>query len=188
MSVNPRLLLLLVVVLGFALALKLGNPHRKYSTRQFWETATVASVADVPQKALAPGNKNGGVLMWAAMGARDPEILHALVARGADVNESDAIFGGTPISGAAGKSEHPEMIGMLKSLGADPNKRVGNGDTPAMVAARYNRTRGIIEALAAAGADMGIRNNEGHTVLQVARAHGNATVERALLAITPLER
>jgi ankyrin repeat protein len=57
-----------------------------------------------------------------------------------------------------------------------------------MVAARYNRTRGIIEALAAAGADLGIRNNEGHTALQVARAHGNATVERALLAITPVER
>jgi ankyrin repeat protein len=188
MSVNPRLILLLLAVLAFAGAWKLSNPYREYSTREFWEQATVATVTDVPQKALAPGNKNGGVLMWAAMGARDPEILRALVARGADVNESDPVFGGTPISAAAGKSRHPEMITMLKSLGADPNKRVSNGDTPAMVASKYNRTPGIIEALAAAGADMTIRNNDGHTVLYLARAHGNSPVEQALLALAPLER
>ncbi|HET9475798.1 MAG TPA: ankyrin repeat domain-containing protein [Steroidobacteraceae bacterium] len=187
MRVNPRLLLLLLAVVAVAAMVKLGNPHRKYSTREFWEQANVATVAEVPQQALAPGNRNGGVLMWAAMGANDPEILRALVARGADVNESDVMFGGTPMSAAAGKSEHPEMIGMLVSLGANPNKRVSNGDTPAMVASKYNRTRGIIEALAAAGADMSIRNNDGHDVLYLARAHQNETVERALLALTPVE-
>ena len=183
MRVNPRLLLLLLAVIAFAVTVKLANPHRKYSTREFWAEATVATVAEVPRKALAPGNKNGGVLMWAAMGAKDPEILRALVARGSDVNESDVMFAGTPMSAAAGKSEYPEMIGMLRSLGADPNKRVSNGDTPAMVAAKYNQTEGIIEALAEAGADMSIRNNDGHTVLFLSRAHKNETVENALLAL-----
>ncbi|HEX5161988.1 MAG TPA: ankyrin repeat domain-containing protein [Steroidobacteraceae bacterium] len=188
MRVDPKLLVLLLVVVAIAAVVRLGNPHRKYSTREFWETATVATVAEVPQKALAPGNKNGGVLMWASMGARDPEILRALVARGADVNESDVVFAGTPMSAAAGKSEHPEMIGMLAELGADPNKRVSNGDTPAMVASKYNRTPGIIEALAEAGADMSIRNHDGYDVLFLARAHQNDIVEQALMKLIPPER
>ena len=183
-----RLTLLAIATLAIAGLATFGNPHRKYSTRQFWEKATVASVAEVPQEALAPGNRNGSVLMWAAMGARDPEILRALVARGADPNESDVKFGGTPISAAAGKSEHPEMITMLESLGADPNKRLSNRNTPAMVAAKYNRTPGIIEALAAAGADMSLRNGDGHDVYYLARAHRNKVVEQALMKLTPPER
>ena len=181
MKASPKLLLLLAVVIAGAVVLKLWNPDRKYSTRQFWERATVASVADVPQRALARGNRNGGVLMWAAMGAKDPAILRALVARGADVNESDPVFGGTPMSAAAGKSEHPEMIAMLDELGADANKRVSNGQTPAMVAAQYNRTPGIIEALRAAGADLDARSADGRTALDFARQAGNDVVERALL-------
>jgi hypothetical protein len=116
-SVNPKLLIVLTVVLALALGLKVLIPHKKYSTRQFWETATVSTVASVPESALKPGNKNGTVLMWAAMGAQDPAILEALVARGADVNESDAIFGGTPLTAAAGKSDSPEMIATLVRLG-----------------------------------------------------------------------
>ena len=188
MRVNPKLLWLLVAVIAYAVATRLANPHRKYSTRQYWESATVAQVADVPQKALLPGNKNGSVLMWAAMGARDPEILRALVRRGAAINEADVVFGGTPMSAAAGKSAHPEMIAVLKSLGADPNQRVNNGETPAMVAAQYNQTPGIIEALAAAGADLTARDHQGRSALDLARATGNSTAERALMAAAPRER
>jgi ankyrin repeat protein len=179
--VNPKLLALLGAVILIALFVKLGNPHREYSTRQFWEKATVATVADVPQKALLRGNRNGSVLMWAAMGAKDPAILEALVERGADVDETDPVFSGTPMSAAAGKSSHPEMIGMLKKLGADPDKRVNNGETPAMVAAQYNRTPGIIEALREAGADLEARNAQGRTALDLAREAGNTVVEQALL-------
>src|SRR6186713_3131066 len=179
-SVNPKLLIALAAVALLALALKLANPHKKYSTRQFWETATVSTVASVPEKALKPGNKNGSVLMWAAIGAKDPAILRALVARGADVNEADAIFGGTPISGAAGKNNEPAMIEVLVSLGADVNKRVNNGETAAMVAAQYNTAAGVIEALKAAGADLAARNHQGKTALDLAREHENSTVEKAL--------
>ena len=182
-STNPKLLIALIAVVALSLGLKVINPHKKYSTQQFWETATVSTVATVPEKALKPGNKNGSVLMWAAMGAKDPAILKALVERGADVNESDAIFGGTPITGAAGKSDEPEMIQVLVSLGADVNKRVNNGETAAMVAAQYNKTSGIVEALDAAGADFGAKNNQGKTALDLAREHGNSTVEKALLAL-----
>ena len=183
MKANPKLLVLLAAVIALAVLLKVGNPYRKYSTQQFWERATVSSVAEVPQRALAPGNRNGSVLMWAAMGAKDPAILKALVQRGADVNESDPQFGGTPMSAAAGKSAHPEMILTLERLGADPDKRVNNGMTPAMVAAQYNRTPGIIEALQEAGADFDARSAQGKTALDYARESGNTVVEQALLAI-----
>jgi hypothetical protein len=55
-TVNPKLLIALVAVVALALVLKLINPHKKYSTRQFGEGDTVASV---PDKALKPGNQNG---------------------------------------------------------------------------------------------------------------------------------
>ena len=180
-SVNPKLVYALVGALALALFLKLSNPNKKYSTREFWETASVASVAGVPDRALKSGNPNGGVLMWAAMGAKDPAILKALVARGADVNESDLIFSGTPVSAAAGKSAHPEMIAMLLALGADVNKRVHDGQTPAMIAAQYNHTPGVIEALKAGGADMSAKDDEGQTALDFARRSGNPVVEQALL-------
>jgi ankyrin repeat protein len=180
-SVNPKLLYALVGVVALAIGLKLSNPYQKYSTRAFWESATVATVATVPEKVLKPGNPNGGVLMWAAMGAKDPAILKALVDRGADVNESDLIFNGTPVSAAAGKSARPDMITMLVSLGADVNKRVHNGETAAMIAAQYNQTPGIIEALKVAGVDLAARNNQGETALDLARLNRNATVEEALL-------
>lgn len=180
-SVNPKLLYALVGVVALAIGLKLSNPYKKYSTREFWETATVATVATVPEKVLKPGNPNGGVLMWAAMGAKDPAILKALVYRGADVNESDVIFNGTPVSAAAGKSTRPEMVTMLVSLGADVNKRVYNGETAAMIAAKYNQTPGIIEALKVAGADLATRDDQGETAMDLARLNGNATAEKALL-------
>jgi ankyrin repeat protein len=182
-SVNLKLLIALGAVLLLALGLKLANPDKKYSTQQFWESATVSTVTSVPEKALKPGNKNGSVLMWAAIGAKDPAILEALVARGTDVNESDVLFGGTPMTGAAGKNDEPAMIEVLVKLGADVNKRVNNGETAAMVAAQYNTAGGIIEALNAAGADLGAKNDQGKTALDLAREHGNATAEKALLAL-----
>lgn len=182
-SINPKLLIALAAVIALAIGLKVINPHKKYSTRQFWEAATVSTVASVPEKALQPGNKNGSVLMWAAMGAKDPAILQALVERGADVNESDVIFDGTPLSAAASENDRPEMIAALVSLGADVNKRVNNGETAAMLAAQYNTAPGIVEALWDAGADLGAENHQGKTALDLAREHKNATVEKALLAL-----
>ena len=180
-SVNPKLLYALLGALALAIFLHLSNPYKKYSTRAFWETAPVAAVAGIPEKALKSGNPNGSVLMWAAMGAKDPAILKALVDRGADVNESDSVFSGTPMSAAAGKSTHPEMIAMLVALGADVNKRVHNGETAAMIAAQYNHTPGVIEALKAAGADMAAKDDQGQTALDFAARNGNKVAEQALL-------
>ena len=114
---------------------------------EFWESATVADVAAVPDEALLPGNNNGSVLMWAAMSTADPDVVSALIERGANVNESDPVFSGPPLSAAAGYSRHPEIIERLVEHGADVNKTVNNGETPLHIAARYNTHPEIIHAL-----------------------------------------
>lgn len=179
--VNPKLIIALGVVIALVVFIRFLNPHREYSSTEYWQAATVESVASVPEAALAPGNKNGSVLMWAAMTTSDPQVIEALVARGADVNESDPVFLGTPLSAAAGYSKHPHIIDELIRLGADVRKRVGNEETALMVAAQYNTTPGIVETLIAHGADPAATNAQGKTALDLARQKRNAVTEAALL-------
>ena len=46
----------------------------------------------------------------------------------------------------------------------------------------------VAELSAAAGADMSLRNGDGHDVYYLARAHRNKVVEQALMKLTPPER
>ena len=112
-SVNPKILIALIAAVAIVVFVRLNNPYRTYSTEEFWQTATVADVNGVPDGALEPGNKNGGVLMWAAMVTKDPAVISALVNRGANINENDPVFQGTPLSAAAGFSTSPAVIDEL---------------------------------------------------------------------------
>jgi ankyrin repeat protein len=180
---------LALVVVFFYMYLS-SNPHKKYSTAHFWKQASVASVQKVPEEALTPGNKNGSVLMWAAMGTSDVAIIRALVDRGADVNESDPLYTGTPLSAAAGYGRTPEIITELVRLGGDVNKTVSNNETPLMIAAKYNHKPGFVEALVAAGAKIDAKNAKDATALDLAIRSKNTTVEQALNALkdTPPEK
>lgn len=182
-AVKPKYLIALAVVIALAGALKLMNPHKKYSTHQFWQTATVEAVADIPADALKPNNKNGSVLMWAAMGTDDPKIIRALVQRGAQVNERDPIFSGLPITGAAGYTRNPEILKELVGLGADIHMKVNNNETALLVAAQYNKNEGIIEALVSLGANIDDTTAQGKNALALAKENNNETAERALFAL-----
>ncbi|WP_455207593.1 ankyrin repeat domain-containing protein [Kaarinaea lacus] len=184
-SVNPKLLIVLVLVIVFAGAVKLMNPHKKYSTQDYWKTATLDDVARVPEEALKVGNKNGGVLMWAATSTSDPAIIAALVERGADVNESDPVFSGTPLTGAAGYNDNPEILKELVRLGADIHKRVNNQETVLMIAAQYNNNAGIIEELVSLGANLGDKNAQGETALDLAKKNNNKSAEVILEKLMP---
>ena len=179
-SVNPKLLIALVAVILLVVFIKVSNPYREFSTKEYWESATIESVHEVPDEALAPGNRNGGVLMWAAMAANNPEILSDLVQRGADINEADGIFMGTPLTGAAGYSSNPEIIDKLIELGADINQKVNNNEDALMVAAQYNNNYGIIERLVFHGADVNRRNSQGRTALDLAIKSNNEIAREAL--------
>lgn len=178
--VKPAYFVALVLVVVLLVTVKVMNPDKKYSAREYWQTATIDSVYEVPEEALEPGNKNGGVLMWAAMATSDPKILSALVERGASINEHDEIFLGTPLTGAAGYSESPKIIKHLISLGADIHERVYGNNTALHIAAMHNLNYGIIEELVAQGANVSDRNHEGKTALDLATKHNNKTAIKAL--------
>ena len=179
-SVNPKYIIALVLVIAFVVFIKVTNPYREYSTRDYWASATVESVYKVPDEALKPGNSNGGVLMWAAMAASEPKILAALMERGAQINESDGVFMGTPLTGAAGYSSNPEIIDELIRLGADIDQKVNNNEDALMVAAQYNTNPGIVERLVYHGADVSNKNLQGKTALDLAVKNNNDVARAAL--------
>lgn len=182
-TVNPKLLAVLALAVVLTGYLKLSNPYKEYSRQAFWQTATVDDVYKVPEEALRPGNQNGPVLMWAATATKDPQVIAALVARGADVNEADTgAFSGTPLSAAAGYASNPRIIDELIRLGADINKVVGSSaKTPLIIAAELNKNPEIINSLIRHGADVAYRDATGHTALEQARRVGNP------VAVTVLE-
>jgi ankyrin repeat protein len=179
-SVKPKLLIALVAVILLAVFIKVSNPYREYSSKEFWETATIEAVYEIPEEALQPGNRNGGILMWASMATNDPEILSALVSRGAEINEADGIFKGTPLTGAAGYSSSPEIIDTLIELGADISQKVNNNEDALMVAAQYNTNPGIIERLIYHGADPTRKNSQGKSALDLAIKNSNGVAQEAL--------
>jgi ankyrin repeat protein len=159
---NPVLILALFGVIAFVVYLKISNPHKKYSQQAYWETATLADIESIPDEALKLGNKNGPVLMWAATTTKDPAIISALVARGANVNERDVIFSGTPLSAAAGYSKTPAVIDELVRLGAQIDAVVGSKDkTPLIIAAEINPYVDILDALVRNGASTKYRDKTG---------------------------
>ena len=179
-QVNPKLLIVLVAVIALAIFVKVSNPYRKYSTRDYWETATLTSVSDIPDAALKPGNRNGGVLMWASMSTNNPKILDSLVERGADINESDGMFKGTPLSAAATYTSNPEIIDELIKLGANVDQLVNNGEDALMLCARYNKNPGVCEGLIDNGADFNRTNFFGHSALDIAIKNNNSAAIAAL--------
>jgi len=187
LAVKPVYLVALAVVILFVIYAKFSNPYREYSTAEFWENATLASVAQIPDEALKPGNKNGPVIMWAAIGASNTELIKALIDRGSDVNESDGIFKGTPLTGAAGYSRYPEIIDELIKQGADINKKVHNEETALIIAARYNENPGIAKTLVKHGAKVNDKNKQGKTALDLAKRNNNTTVIRELGSLKELD-
>ena len=171
--VKPIYVIALLAAILAALFIVISNPYREFGTHEFWKSATLESVDEIPDEALEPGNRNGPVLMWAAMATNDPRIIEALVSRGADINEADGIFKGTPLTGAAGYSSSEEIIDVLIRLGADIQRKVHNNEDALMIAARYNNNPGIISRLIYHGADITNKNNQEKTALDIATEMNN---------------
>lgn len=175
------LLFVLVGAVALATYVKNSNPYRKYSTEEYWAAASLEDVYTVPEEALAPGNRNGSVLMWAAYSTPDPRVIAALIDRGADVNEPDAIFSGTPLSSAAAHSDNPEVIDELIKSGAEINKVVGSNDkTPLIIAAELNFNPEIIARLIYHGADVYYKDATGRNAFEQAKRFRNSAAAAVL--------
>jgi len=177
---TSTLLATLIAVIVFAAFVKLSNPHREFSTQEYWRTATIESIKEIPDEALKPGNRNGGILMWAAIASNDPDILTALVKRGADINEADVIFKGTPLTGAASFSSNPDIIDRLIELGANIHQKVHYDEDALMIAARQSNSPAIIKRLVFHGADIYRKNSNDETAFDIAK-YGNNKITMDVL-------
>jgi uncharacterized protein len=102
-------------------------------------------------------------------------VVAYLLERGADPRAASREQGFTPLHSAvatdAGASD-VEIVRMLLKVGADPNARSRQGNTPVHTAA-YTGDREVLELLLAHGADVEIRGSDGKTPAEVAGERGN---------------
>ncbi len=184
-STTPKLIVILLGVLAFFIFMKIINADQKYSTEEYWESATIDDTYDIPSEVLMPGNNNGPVLMWAASVSNSPEVISALIDQGADVNESDSIFQGTALSAAAYQNQNPDIIDTLVNSGANVNIVLGRlKKSPLLLAAEENNVA-VTERLLAHGADAAYQDRNGKTAQMIAEQFGNKAVAeyyRQLLA------
>ncbi|HZH43519.1 MAG TPA: ankyrin repeat domain-containing protein [Lysobacter sp.] len=110
----------------------------------------------------------------------DLRLLRALIARGVDLNRTEA--GLTPLLAATRDSWHgrPEAVMTLLANGADPRAVDGDGNTPLHHAAR-STDPGVAALLLDAAAELDALNQDGFTPLGIACASGNWRLARFLL-------
>lgn len=172
-NIKPVYLFALVAVLLLVAFIKINNPHRKYSTKDYWQGATIETAREVPEEALKFGNENGPVIAWAAIGSSNTKVLGVLVERGADINEREVIFSGTPLTIAAANGQYPHMLRELVRLGADVHVRVQGDATALMLAVAYNENMDILQELIDLGVPLDAKNTAGETAYEYAVRIGN---------------
>lgn len=126
-------------------------------------------------------NKRGETPLYNAFCNSDGiEMIKFLIKHGANVNAADNTDGETPIFVAPrwideGYSQHLDKFTYLIEHGADINFRNKNGETPLMIAAKFNKiaaARILIEH----GADITIKDNNGHTAKDIAMESNNQDI------------
>ncbi|WP_345005149.1 ankyrin repeat domain-containing protein [Snuella lapsa] len=106
---------------------------------------------------------------------------HATPVKSTPVNNSKTVFKVSPFCVSIAKGDL-ETVSKLINLGADVNQK-SNGMTPAMYAAKYNRTK-ILKLLIAKGANLKTKSDKGMTAKKYAKLHkaheSFAIIEEAL--------
>jgi ankyrin repeat protein len=111
-----------------------------------------------------------------------PDVVKALLARGADPSAPSRDQGFTPLHSAvatdAGEAT-AEIVRLLLEAGADPNAKSREGGTP-LHSAAYTGDQGIAELLLAYGADPSATDQKGQTPLDIARDRRSVEVAALL--------
>ena len=103
------------------------------------------------------------------------DAVRSWVASGADINVVNW-FGTTPLMFAS-EYLHSECVAEMLRLGADARRVDNNGRTALHWIAAADRggdaAEGVVRQLVAAGCDAAVRDNDGHTAVELARTeHG----------------
>ena len=125
-------------------------------------------------------SEGGDVLQMAARSTPAPEVIKILIdaGLGEEINEGAM----TPLMLAALENPHPAVIRALVEAGADVNayEAYETGRTALIIAAQNNPEPGVILALLDAGAEPGLKDGEGRTALDYARANEDLRGTEAL--------
>ena len=130
----------------------------------------VAALLRHPGTDLERQAVNGNTALMMAAFKRDEEVVRALLAKGAKVNQP----GWTALHYAAASGD-VAIAQLLIERGAQVNAlspRPSGAVTPLMMAAREGQD-GIVRLLLAKGANAGLKNTEGFTAAQLAKQAGH---------------
>eukprot|EP00729_Bicosta_minor_P003884 gene3884-biopygen17819 len=110
------------------------------------------------------------------------DVVQALLASNADVNQAEATIGATPVFIAA-EDGHVEVVKLLLANNADVNQaKTDTGATPVFIAAQNGHVD-VVKALVAGNADVNqATTDDGTTPVFIAAQQGHVDVVQALLA------
>ncbi len=126
-----------------------------------------------PSEPFVIENTFHGDNIWSAAADGDVKTLKAHLAKGADVNAMDRVFGVTPLASAALLGQL-QTVELLIKKGADVNRKNRDGAT-ALHAAAFLGHPDLVQLLIDNGADVNAENYEGETPLNVATVDWETT-------------
>lgn len=108
-------------------------------------------------------------LMLAAQYNTHVVVLKALLKDGADINAVEPKYRSNALHLAANACSNPKIVQALVEAGSDINARNYLGETPLIMSVLQNKNTRIFSQLISSGADTGICDWQGHSVMEYAR-------------------
>lgn len=159
-----------------------GNRRKKllrksdFRTSEFWKTADVQDIDDLKtmQTDMNATSADGLTLLtMAVLHNRNPRVIKALIAAGADIEKTNG--NGVTACWMGVRNKAPETVTLIEA-GADVNASDNEGVTPLMIAAEEHFNDGLMEFLIEHGADVNAQTyNDGRTPLLIAAGRGGQT-------------
>jgi ankyrin repeat protein len=134
------------------------------------------------------GKEDGRTCLMTAALHGHLDICRLLIEKGAQVKAKDR-SGYTPLHYAAEKGRI-EIVRLLCDLGADVEARITEwprGSRPLHMAAAYSHISIMKELIEVRNADINVRDDDGDTVLFIARRHGKANIIAYLISCGAIE-